>query len=223
MAEQQTPSNDTIEELRLFPLNVGLLPGMNMPLRIFEERYKLMIGECLEASAPFGVVLIREGMEVGGPAKPYQIGTTARITQVENLEDGRMNLATVGERRFRIVDTVHERPYLKGKVQYLPEEMGDIGEGVLDRTRELFVEYVRGLAGLRGGWIRQGSIPEEAGQLSYSIAQYLELPSRAVQRLLEVPFIGERLQYELPLLEGANERMKEELAKRSPYKGPRLN
>ena len=207
----------------MFPLNVVLFPGMPMPLRIFEERYKLMIGECLDAAAPFGVTLIQEGREVGGPAKPYGTGTTARITGVERLEDGRMNLATTGERRFRILDTTTDRPYLMGKVEYLPEEMGEIEEGVLEKARELFDQYLRGLAGLRGGWTRKGDVPEDPQHLSYSIAHYLELPTKARQRLLEVPFIGERLQYEIPLLEGTIGRLKEETEKRSPYKGPRLN
>lgn len=223
MEGRQPQDDETIEELRLFPLNVVLYPGMQMPLHIFEERYKLMIGECLDAGEPFGVVMIREGMEVGGPASPYLTGTTARITKVERLEEGRMNIATVGERRFRIVDTLHGTPYLKGRVQFLPEETGDLDEGVLEKAGELFVEYLRNLSGLQGGWSRQGESPGDAGRLSYSIAQYLELPSRAKQRLLELPFIGERLQYEIPLLEGANQRIKEELIRRSPYKGARLN
>ena len=151
MEEHEEQGDETLEELRLFPLNVVLLPGMTMPLRIFEERYKLMIGECLEAGVPFGVLLIKDGMEVGGPATPHEVGTTARITEVEKLEEGRMNLSTVGERRFLVVETMDATPYLKGRVRYLTEEMGDIKEGVPDRARELFGEYVRSLAGLRGG------------------------------------------------------------------------
>ena len=223
MEEAKAQSDESSEELRLFPLNVVLFPGMSMPLRIFEERYKQMIGECLEAKAPFGVVLIREGEEVGGPSKPYTVGTTARITQVERLEEGRMNLETLGERRFRIVDTVHEQPYLKGRVEYLPEETGEIGAGDLDKGRDLLGEYICGLAGLRGGWMRQASVPDDVGQLSYAIAQYLELPGRARQGLLELPLTGERLRYEIPLLEGACQRLRDDLVKRSPYKGARLN
>ena len=182
-----------------------------------------MIGECLEADAPFGVVLIGEGPEVGPPAKPHRIGTTARITQVEKLEEGRMNLSTVGETRFRIVDTVQERPYLKGRVEYLPEEMGDIGEGELERARELFGEYIRGLAGLRGGWMREADVPEDPGALSYTIAHYLDLPSRAKHRFLQLHFSGERIHYEIPLLESAVRMIKEELVRRRPQNGPRLN
>ena len=223
MSEQPIPNEGGVQELRLFPLNTVLFPGMPMPLRIFEERYKLMIGECLETEEPFGVVLIREGLEVGGPALPYPTGTTARITQAEKLEDGRMNLSTVGERRFQIVDTIHETPYLKGNVRYLPEETGDMEEGLLTGAQTLFSEYIQGLSGLRGGWIRQPEVPDSPGPLSFSIAHYLELPALAKQRLLEVTVSGERLKYEVPLLEGATQRIRDELIKRSPYQGPRLN
>ena len=220
MEEHHTQGED---QLRLFPLNVVMFPGMSMPLRIFEERYKIMISECLDTDAPFGVTLIQEGREVGGPAKPHETGTTARITGVERLEDGRMNLSTTGERRFRILDTTNDRPYLMGKVEYPPEDLGEIDEGVLKKARELFGQYLQGLAGLRGGWMREAEVPEDPLHLSYSIAHYLEVPTKARQRLLEVPFIGERLQYEIPLLEGAIGRLNEEIEKRSPYKGPRLN
>ena len=223
MEEQRTPEGETGEEMRLFPLNLTLFPGMILPLRIFEERYKLMIGECLESDEPFGVVLIREGPEVGGPANPYKVGTTARITRVEKLELGRLNLETVGERRFRIVETVHEKPYLKGRVEYLSEESGPLAEEVIGQARELFGEYIQGLAALRGGWVREKEIERDPTKLSYTIAQYLELPERARQRFLELDPAIERLQFEIPLLEGANQRIKEAQEKQSPYKGPRLN
>src|SRR5438128_2047759 len=90
-------------DLRLFPLNTVLFPGMRMPLHIFEERYKIMVRECMEEDAPFGIVLIRSGVEVGGGAVPHSLGTTARIMQVEYLDEGRLNLFAIGERRFRII------------------------------------------------------------------------------------------------------------------------
>ena len=223
MEEPQQDISETIEELRLFPLNVVLFPGVQLPLRIFEERYKLMINECLEANAPFGIVLIQEGMEVGESAKPHQTGTTAKITKVEKLEEGRMNLATIGETRFQILEMSHDSPYLKGQVRYLPDELGELGEGVLEKSRALFDEYLRSLASLRGGWMRQADVPEDPRILSYTVAHYLNLPTRAKQRLLELPFVGERLYYEISLLEGANKRLAEELAKKTPFKGPRLN
>ena len=134
-----------------------------------------------------------------------------------------MNLSTIGERRFRLVETLQESPYLKGKVEYIPEELGEVGAGVLDKASELFEECLQGLSGLQGGWTHQAKVDQEPQQLSYSVAHYLELPPKAKQRLLELPNTGERLYYEIPLLEGANKRIREALIKRSPYKGPKLN
>src|SRR6476469_494249 len=100
------------ERLALFPLNTVLFPGMPLPLHIFEERYKLMIGRCIEENRPFGVVLIRSGPEVGGPATPHVVGTTAEISGWKRLEDGRLNLIVMGTERFRIVEVVRQEPYM---------------------------------------------------------------------------------------------------------------
>ena len=98
-------------EIPLFPLNTVLFPGAMLPLHIFEERYKLMVGRCIERGEPFGVVLIRSGLEVGGPAQPHEVGTTVRITRVERLDDGRMNLITLGVQRFRVRELLHGEPW----------------------------------------------------------------------------------------------------------------
>src|SRR5262245_26690023 len=108
-------------DLPLFPLNAVLFPGAKLPLHIFEPRYRMMIGECIDNEQPFGVVLIREGPEVGGGARPYDVGVTARITEVERLEDGRFNIVCIGQDRFRIHQTSSERAYLLGDVELLTD------------------------------------------------------------------------------------------------------
>src|SRR4051812_34656369 len=95
---------------------------MALPLYIFEERYKVMISECVAESRPFGVVLIRTGNEVGETGTLHEIGTTAHVTQVENLDDGRMNIAALGYSRFRIQKTHNTRPFLTGIVEDFPLE-----------------------------------------------------------------------------------------------------
>ena len=72
MEQAQPVPNDDVAELPLFPLNVVLFPGMPLPVHIFEEQYKGMIEDCLDRDKPFGVVLIKEGQEVGDPAKPFR-------------------------------------------------------------------------------------------------------------------------------------------------------
>ncbi len=223
MQDADNERDEPTEELRLFPLNVVLFPGMTLPLRIFEERYKLMIGECLDAEEAFGVTLIEEGPEVGGTATPRRTGTTARITNVERLADGRMNLATLGEKRFRLIETVHEVPYLKARVRYLPEELGEVDPDELATLREMFEEYLRGLASLQGGWVREASAPSDPGALSHTVAHYMDLPAVAKQRLLELSYISERVHYEVPLMEGANKRIQAQVVARNPFRGARLN
>ena len=88
--------------LPLFPLNTVLFPNASLPLQIFEERYKQMLEDCLQADSRFGVILIKAGAEVGEPAIPYSIGTVANIIQVQEARGGRRFISAVGERRFRI-------------------------------------------------------------------------------------------------------------------------
>ena len=125
MAQPQQESPDGLVQLPLFPLNLVLFPGMDLPLHIFEERYKNMIGDCLNQNVPFGVVLIKEGTEVGDPAAPERIGTSARILRSELLDQGRMNIMTKGERRFEIEEIIQRAPHVVGRVRFLVELEGE--------------------------------------------------------------------------------------------------
>ena len=107
-------------DLSLFPLETVLFPGTPVQLHIFEPRYRAMIQLCLDENRPFGVALIRQGLEVGGPAEPYRVGCTARIVDVERLPDGKMNLTALGDERFRILKLRHDQPFLVGQVEALP-------------------------------------------------------------------------------------------------------
>ena len=107
-------------DLPLFPLNTVLFPGTSLSLHIFEERYKLMIGRCIEANQHFGAVLIKSGSEVlsmGRAADPFFIGCTAQITQVQSLGAGRMNITAIGKERFHILSLGRDQPYLTGQVE----------------------------------------------------------------------------------------------------------
>src|SRR5258708_19268239 len=97
----------SLQSIPLFPLQTVLFPRMPLPLRVFEERYKRMISRCLKEERPFGVVLIKEGTEVGGAAVPEGVGTIARIHAIEPLEDGCYNLFTEGASRFPIRYAYH--------------------------------------------------------------------------------------------------------------------
>ena len=90
-----------VTQIALFPLNMVLFPGGTLPLRIFETRYVDMVRRCMRETRSFGVVLIREGNEVG-PAETFDVGTMAKIVDFHQLSDGLLGLSCVGEQRFRI-------------------------------------------------------------------------------------------------------------------------
>lgn len=103
----------------LFPLQVVLFPRTQLPLHIFEERYKTMIGEVLRGKSEFGVVL-------AGEKGIVNTGCTASIEKiVKKYPDGRLDLLTVGRRRFEIILLNDEKPYLRGAVEFFDDETSD--------------------------------------------------------------------------------------------------
>lgn len=144
-------------QIPLFPLRSVLCPGVALPLHIFEERYRLMIGRCIERGEPFGVVLLKKGHEAG-PLSGHiaAVGTTAAIRRAGTYPDGRLDILTVGEQRFRLehIDSTSQ-PYLLGDVSFLDEPTGPAEEAQrqAERVGERFIEYLELLQpeGLEGG------------------------------------------------------------------------
>jgi Lon protease-like protein len=203
--------------LRLFPLNAVLFPGAALNLHVFEPRYKQMIGECLEAGEPFGVVLIREGKEAGDPSvEPHQIGSIAEIVEVTPLPFGRFYLSTLGRERFRIRRIVSRDPYLIVEVETLeeprdedPGELADLDE----RMRAAFLEYVELLAQFTGE-SPSVDLPADPAGVSYSIAAALQIADTVKQRLLEINSTKQRLTMELGFLRRLLPQMRELLEQR---------
>jgi uncharacterized protein len=185
------------ELLALFPLSTVLFPGMPLPLHIFEERYKLMIGRCVEEKRPFGVVLIQSGPEVGGPCVPYWVGTTAHIVAVRRLDDGRMNLIALGQERFRVVEMVRAEPYLVARVETLVDEEPEAELAPLAaEVRGTLAVYLRDLFTLLDQPQEEIRIPTEPGRLSLVAAAVLQIPMVERQALLQMTDVAARLQQE---------------------------
>ena len=198
--------------LRLFPLGSAVLfPGMELPLVIFEERYRLLIQECQDEEAPFGVVLLQSGREVGNSlAEPYEVGTTAHLTSVETTPDERLRVLAVGRHRFRVHTLDHARPYLAAQVEYLAdEEREPAPEELVQRVRDAAAAYVKALASLRGGWLSEVPLPQAPAELAYLVAQVFQGRQMAQQRLLEATTTSGRLEQEATLLESARQRVQE--------------
>src|SRR2546430_6012815 len=125
------------ESFPLFPLELVLLPHEVVPLHIFEERYKLMIGSCLEQDSEFGILwLSDDGLR--------EVGCSARVAQVlERAEDGRMNILAQGGRPFRLDRRIEELPYPAGDVEFLDDDYEDEDSDVLETARERYANLVQ--------------------------------------------------------------------------------
>ena len=189
-------------DLPLFPLHVVLFPDMPLPLHIFEPRYREMLLRCREENSPFGVVLIREGEDTGEAAVPYHVGTTARISQYEELPDGRMNVLVFGETRFRVTRESHDKPYLSAQVEPFWEEAGDAGQvqPAAETVADLFRQYLRALFAMTGRSLSALQLPQEPEYLSYAVASVLQVPLAEKQGLLETADTADRLVQEAELL-----------------------
>ena len=200
--------------LPLFPLDTVLFPDAAIPLQVFEDRYKLMVQRCLEGDSEFGVVLIKSGSEVGGPAEPHSVGTVARIIDVERLDEGRMRIAVAGRERFRIEEITQRLPYMEGWVVALQEKEEEaLSAPEMDAVRQAAAEQVRLLHGLRRGWVREPKLPAEPVALSYFIAVLLQVGSDEKQALLEESSPPARLRAELRLMERDRERLRARVAR----------
>jgi Lon protease-like protein len=164
------------ERIPLFPLNVVLLPGAELPLHIFEPRYREMVKTCLEAKSEFGMLLSL-------PKGVARVGCTAEILDVvKRYEDGRLDILTAGRAPFRVVELFPESPLLEGHVDYLEDRESPGNPHVQRQLVELFEachtlifdDYPKNL---------EGASPEE---LSYLVAATLPMDLLWKQQILEL-------------------------------------
>ena len=185
--------------LPLFPLEIVLLPEEPLPLHIFEDRYKTMIGECLQAKAAgkgqqeFGVLLLK-----GQTVSP--VGCTARIVNLtRQYEDGRMDILAIGKRRFELLLTNDEQPYLRGAVDYFDDDGPD---ALSDEDAALAIERFRqAMRRLRHAEEMPVHLPHPYRNLSFRIAAALPLDVDFKKQLLTLRNEPERLKLVLRALE----------------------
>jgi len=190
------------EWIPLFPLKTVLFPGGVLPLKVFETRYIDMVRDCMKRNAPFGVVLIKAGQEVGQAAEPEDVGCLAGITDwdMENL--GVMMLRTEGGERFRILETrVRADQRLEARIGMLP---ADASPPVSD----LHVECATALKSIIDEVDQQGRLEDgdkfispfaqpirldSAGWVANRWCEILPIPLKAKQKLLELDDAQTRL------------------------------
>jgi hypothetical protein len=194
------------ETLPLFPLNTVLFPGAPLTLHVFEERYRLMIGNCLAESRPFGVVFLHDRDETSGTMLPHTIGTVAQINANVRLEDGRYLIATIGQQRFQIRDTIQRVPYLVTSVSFLPEDDEIVLNEYVSELRVIYDQYWRSVAVATGSQSQVDQLPDDVIAMTYALAHRMQVTNDRKQHWLETDIhtriqeITAMLQAEMSLL-----------------------
>jgi Lon protease-like protein len=167
--------------LPLFPLEIVLFPGTPVALHIFEPRYKEMIGECLADDRQFGMVRVKESALAA-------VGCAASIVNViKKYDDGRLDIAAEGTRRFEISQVNQERSFLQGEITYLEDEPSLPGKSSVDTVVRLHEQLFSVLG-------QTVEVERDAPSLSYHLAHELPVDLDFKQALLEMKSEAERIE-----------------------------
>lgn len=192
----------------LFPLGLVLLPGVLLPLNIFEPRYRQLVADLQARPDPvdrqFGVVAIRHGREVGADTVDslYTVGTLATVTRVQDHPDGRQEILTVGTQRFALCELDHSKPYLQGEVVLLGDPLGEpaAARAAAGSVLAAFRAYLAALGASRGIAIEVPELPADPQLLSWLVAATVVVDLSVRQQLLEAQTTAARLADEQALL-----------------------
>jgi len=170
------------DRIPLFPLNVVLFPGEQLPLHIFEPRYRRMVRDCLDARSPFGMLLAMDD-------DITRVGCTAEILEVmKRFPDGRMDILTVGRHPFRVVELYTEDPLLEGQVDYLEDRDSQVEPQKQQKLIELYETCHTLLFNSLPRSFEE--VPRE--ELAFAIASTLPIDLMCKQHILEVRTEHER-------------------------------
>jgi uncharacterized protein len=182
-----------VDTIPVFPLDHVLLPGLPLPLHVFEPRYRQMLADIEASRGGFGIVALSRGAETSADVDFAKIGTLAEILEKEPYPDGSCDLLTVGSRRFRIVDVDSSaKPYLQAQVEWLSEDDGDLPADLALMVTALFGRYSQVLSDVSDR-DRDVELVGDPVRLSYEVAARVQLPVSQRQKLLAMPTAADRL------------------------------
>jgi len=180
----------------MFPLGTVLFPGMHLPLRIFEPRYREMIRDVLSGDGRFGVVLIERGSEVGGGDTRFATGTMAAVEQYVEMPNGNWLVEVVGTNRIRVIRWLPDDPYPRAQVEDSwesppSEQATAMRDEMATRLRRLLA-----LKAELGESVVSATVDldDEPAYAVWEAARYAELGPLDAQRILDQPGTDERLQ-----------------------------
>ncbi|MDQ2638887.1 MAG: LON peptidase substrate-binding domain-containing protein [Actinomycetota bacterium] len=187
--------------LPMFPLQVAMLPGEELPLRIFEPRYTAMVSDCLATEDPsFGVVLIAAGREVGGGDIRSDVGALARIAEYADHGDGRYRLRCVMGERIRVLEWQPDDPYPRAAVEPWPDEAGEaVDADAIRDVEDRMVALFERIAAARGTEVNGRDIvvgadaSGDAGMWLYALTSRLPIGQADRYAVLAAPSASARL------------------------------
>lgn len=196
---------DTAETARLplFPLGTVLFPGMLLPLHIFEERYRRLLADRQGQDPAFGVILTRQGREVGDRPEIHDVGTAATVVGLGRYPDRRLDVVVRGTQRFRLEDAERDwdEGYLTATVRWLEEPEGDSANEVLaGKVGRTFEAFLVALERATDAELPREEPELDPAVLAYDLCARLPLNTWERQRLLELPSTGDRLDGLLTML-----------------------
>lgn len=200
-------------ELALFPLQIVVFPGETVPLHIFEPRYRQLVRDTLQSGDPFGIVLTRRNRSAPSPddrEPTHEIGCSVRLETSEAFPDGRYNIGCIGERRFRIVEKLGERPYWVADVEYLddpPDARSADAVTASERSAELYREHLGLALALQNSWQRNYRLPLAPQTLVNHIAAQIEAPASVKQEVLKSDSSVEQLNLLSRILRASNRQL----------------
>ncbi|MDG2305582.1 MAG: LON peptidase substrate-binding domain-containing protein [Candidatus Binatia bacterium] len=194
---------DFADTISIFPLpNVVLFPQVELPLHIFEPRYREMVTDAMDGDHLIGMVLLRAGWReaAGGPPAIYPIGCVGRIEKYDLVEDGRSNLVLHGQRRFEVKEELEGKPYRRARVEWAPMPSTDNDERVRDRLRTCVIGLLE-RAGKTGPGEIWDRLPKEWTKLVNLLAFGLPLKEVEKMALLECTGCAARAERMIEILE----------------------
>jgi Lon protease-like protein len=188
-------AGEVVNEFPLFPLGLVALPTEAVPLHIFEERYRTMIGQCIDSESEFGIVWMSDdGLR--------DIGCACEVEQVlEEMDDGRFNVLTRGTRPFRVLERQAHLAYPAGLVEFVDDDTEEVDDETLERARAVYADLVKRATDREP----EGSDLDELD--AYSMAATVDFGLDAKQGLLELRSENARLKLVTRLFRAATKRL----------------
>lgn len=179
----------------MFPLGTVLFPSGLLPLHVFEPRYRTMIEDCLAGDDQFGVVLIERGSEVGGGDTRFDVGTVARIAELDRMPDGRYALLARGIARLRVRGWLPDDPYPRADVEVVEERPAGPADAAARARVEQQLRRVLALASELGAAVPPGEVrlPDDPVAAAFAAAAVAPLGPLDAQELLAVDDPAARL------------------------------